>query len=78
MLAGFGHVEGLELDDEAREFSEQRLGRKVLSSPLPELAGVPDRHYDLIGAFDVIEHIDDDRAALDSIAAKLRPRADSS
>ena len=74
MLAGFGHVEGLELDDEARELSEKRLGRKVLSSPLPELAGVPDRHYDLIGAFDVIEHIDDDRAALDSIAAKLRPK----
>jgi SAM-dependent methyltransferase len=73
MLAGFGHVEGLELDDEARELSEKRLGRKVLSSPLPELAGVPDRHYDLIGAFDVIEHIDDDRAALASVATKLKP-----
>jgi SAM-dependent methyltransferase len=73
MLAGFGHVDGLELDDEAREFSEKRLGRKILSAPLPELAGVPDAHYDLIGAFDVIEHIDDDNAALASIAAKLKP-----
>ena len=73
MLAGFGHVEGLELDDEARELSERRLGRKVLSSPLPELRDVADRHYDLIGAFDVIEHIDDDKAALASIAAKLKP-----
>jgi SAM-dependent methyltransferase len=72
MLSGFGHVEGLELDEEARALSEKRLGRKVMSSPLPELAGVPDRHYDLIGAFDVIEHIDDDRAALASIAAKLK------
>jgi SAM-dependent methyltransferase len=44
-----------------------------MSSPLPELADVPDRHYHLIGAFDVIEHIDDDQAALASIAAKLRP-----
>ena len=52
---------------------EKRLGRSVMSAPLPELAGVPDRHYDLIGAFDVIEHIDDDRAALASIAAKLKP-----
>lgn len=75
MLSGFGHVEGLELDDEARAISEKRLGRKVMSSPLPELAGVPDRHYDLIGAFDVIEHIDDDRAALASIATKLKPGA---
>jgi SAM-dependent methyltransferase len=73
MLSGFGHVEGLELDEEARAISEQRLGRAVMSSPLPELAGVSDRHYDLIGAFDVIEHIDDDRAALASIASKLKP-----
>jgi SAM-dependent methyltransferase len=73
MLSGFGHVEGLELDDEARAISEKRLGRKVMSAPLPELAGVPDKHYHLIGAFDVIEHIDDDRAALASIAAKLKP-----
>src|SRR4051812_29484689 len=70
MLAGFGHVDGLELDDEAREMSAQRLGREIMSSPLPELKDVPDRHYDLIGAFDVIEHIEDDAAALASIATK--------
>ena len=73
MLSGFGHVDGLELDDEARELSERRLGRKVMSSPLPELAEVADSHYDLIGAFDVIEHIENDAAALASIAAKLKP-----
>ena len=73
MLGGFGNVDGLELDDEARAMSEQRLGRAIMSSPLPELADVPDRHYDLVGAFDVIEHIDDDRAALASIATKLKP-----
>jgi SAM-dependent methyltransferase len=73
MLGEFGHVDGLELDDEARALSEKRLGRKVMSSPLPELTEVPDHHYDLIGAFDVIEHIDDDKAALASIATKLKP-----
>jgi SAM-dependent methyltransferase len=72
MLGGFGHVDGLELDDEARAMSEVRLGRKVMSSPLPELEEVQDGHYDLIGAFDVIEHIDDDAAALASIATKLK------
>jgi SAM-dependent methyltransferase len=75
MLAAFGRVEGLELDAEARALSEKRLGRKIMSSPLPELAEVPDRSYDLIGAFDVIEHIDDDEAALASIARKLKPGA---
>jgi SAM-dependent methyltransferase len=73
MLSGFGRVDGLELDDEARALSEKRLGRKVMSSPLPELAEVQDRHYDLIGAFDVIEHIDEDGDALGSIATKLKP-----
>ena len=73
MLGAFGHVDGLELDEEARTLSEKRLGRKIMSAPLPELAGVPDRRYDLIGAFDVIEHIADDRAALASIATKLKP-----
>ena len=73
MLGNFGEVDGLELDDEARALSEKRLGRTVMAAPLPELAGVADRQYDLIGAFDVIEHIEDDAAALNSIAAKLTP-----
>jgi SAM-dependent methyltransferase len=73
MLGGFGHIDALELDDEARALSEKRLGRKILKSPLPELDDVPDRHYDLVGAFDVIEHIEDDAAALASIATKLKP-----
>jgi len=73
MLSEFGEVDALELDDEARAVATKRLGRKIMSAPLPELAGVPDRSYDLIGAFDVIEHIDDDSAAVASIAAKLKP-----
>ena len=73
MLAGFGHVDGLELDDEMRALSEKRLGRKIMRSPLPELSEVKDKSYDLIGAFDVIEHIDDDVAAVAAIATKLKP-----
>lgn len=72
MLAEFGRVDALELDDEARSIAEKRLGRKAMSAPLPELWGVRDRHYDLIGAFDVIEHIDDDAAAVASVATKLK------
>jgi SAM-dependent methyltransferase len=72
MLSEFGEVEGLELDDEARAIAEKRLGRPVRNTPLPGLEGVPERHYDLIGAFDVIEHIEDDAAAISSIARRLK------
>jgi SAM-dependent methyltransferase len=73
MLAQFGTVDALELDDEARTVAERRLGRAVLSAPLPELAGIADRQYDLIAALDVIEHVEDDQAALAAVATKLRP-----
>jgi SAM-dependent methyltransferase len=73
MLGRFGHVDALELDDVSRAHAERRLGREIMRAPLPELAGVPERHYDLIGAFDVIEHIDDDEAAIASIASRLKP-----
>jgi SAM-dependent methyltransferase len=72
MLGQFGHVDALELDEEARAVAEHRLGRAVMSAQLPELAGVPMHHYDLAGAFDVIEHIDDDRAAIAAIAGTLK------
>jgi SAM-dependent methyltransferase len=73
MLAQFGAVEAIEVDPAARAVAEQRLGRSVGSVPLPELDGVPERAFDLIGSFDVIEHIADDAAALASIARCLKP-----
>jgi SAM-dependent methyltransferase len=73
MLGRFGHVDALEIDDSARELASTRLGRPVGNAPLPELSGVPDRHYHLIALLDVLEHIEGDRAALASIKHKLAP-----
>ena len=73
MLGQFGSVDALEVDDVARAMAEKRLGHKVLSAPLPELAGVADDRYDLVAALDVIEHIPDDKAALEGIARVLKP-----
>jgi SAM-dependent methyltransferase len=73
MLARFGAVDALEVDAAAREMAEQRLGRPVMGSPLPDLAGVPERAYDIVTALDVIEHIADDAAAVASIARRLKP-----
>jgi SAM-dependent methyltransferase len=73
MLRSFGEVEAIEVDPAARAMAELRLGRPVDSAPLPALPGVADRSYDMVGAFDVIEHIEDDRAALAGIARVLKP-----
>ena len=72
MLAGFGDVDAIELDDHSRGIASARLGRNVGASPLPELNGVADQSYDLIAILDVLEHVGDDRAALMAIAQRLR------
>ena len=73
MLGEFGTVDALELDGKARAIAEKRLGKPVMKWPLPGLSGVKASAYDLIGAFDVIEHIAEDEAALESIANRLKP-----
>jgi 2-polyprenyl-3-methyl-5-hydroxy-6-metoxy-1,4-benzoquinol methylase len=73
MLARFGAVEAVELDEAARAIASQRLGRPVAEARLPELAGVPEQSYDLVALLDVLEHVEDDRAALASIARRLKP-----
>ncbi|WP_085811047.1 bifunctional 2-polyprenyl-6-hydroxyphenol methylase/3-demethylubiquinol 3-O-methyltransferase UbiG [Sphingomonas sp. TZW2008] len=73
MLAAFGEVDAIEIDPAARGIAGQRLGKPVGDSPLPSLSGVPDAHYDLIAVLDVVEHIEDDVAALAAMRARLAP-----
>jgi SAM-dependent methyltransferase len=73
MLKAFGRVDAIEVDPAARAIAAARLGHDVLDAPLPALTGVPDAAYDLIAILDVIEHIDEDRAGLESLARKLKP-----
>ena len=73
MLRDFGRLDAIEVDGEAREIASRRLGHAVMDAPLPGLAGVPARSYDLIAMLDVLEHVDDDRAALKALAERLRP-----
>lgn len=73
MLARHGVVDALEIDDTAREIASQRLGRPVADAPLPALPGVKRNHYEMIGLFDVLEHIEDDVSALTELGKCLSP-----
>ena len=73
MLAAFGSVEAIEIDPAAREIAAERLGRPVSNAPLPDLPGIERGAYDLIAVLDVVEHIEDDVAALRAMAACLKP-----
>jgi SAM-dependent methyltransferase len=73
MLGAFGEVDAIEIDPAARGIASQRLGRTVGAAPLPALPGVPRDHYHLIAVLDVVEHIEDDVAALEAMAQCLAP-----
>jgi SAM-dependent methyltransferase len=73
MLRRFGRVDGIEIDPEARALATRRLGQAIGSAPLPELSGVESRAYDLVALLDVLEHVDSDGEALESIARRLKP-----
>jgi SAM-dependent methyltransferase len=73
MLKRFGQVDAIEIDAAARAIASQRLGHEVMEAPLPALTGVEDRAYDLVAILDVLEHVAEDREALESVARKLKP-----
>ena len=73
MLARFGEVDAIEIDPAARAVAARRLGKPVGDAPLPELPGVARGAYDMIAVLDVVEHIEDDVAALRAMADCLKP-----
>lgn len=73
MLAVFGHVTAVEPDDGARARADARKVATVVDGRLPEGLPSTPESFDLICAFDVIEHVEDDRAAVAALADRLAP-----
>lgn len=63
---------GLELNKEHVEFIRSNLDFKVYSDPI-ETVKITEGPFDLITSFQVLEHIDDPRSFLKSIAGYLKP-----
>lgn len=71
VAAGRGSVEGLELSPDAAEAAHVRTGLSVTNGYLADLD--PTRSFDVIVAFDVLEHIADVRTVLRQMRERLRP-----
>lgn len=72
VAAEFGDVVGVEALPEFRAVARGR-GFSVLPGSLPDQLPLPVDSWDGVFLFDVLEHIDDDRAALQAVARVLRP-----
>ncbi len=75
MLAGFGSVSALESDAGARAIAaEKTAGRfDIRAGACPHEIPFAEGSFDLVCLFDVLEHIDDDVAALQAAGALLAP-----
>jgi SAM-dependent methyltransferase len=72
MLKQHGHVVGVEPHDFGRHHAAEVSACDVQSGMLPD--GLPfTGPYDLVGVFDVIEHVDDDAGSLKTLHALTAP-----
>jgi SAM-dependent methyltransferase len=71
-LARYGDVVGMDMSADAIRFARTRCDRPML---LGDITHVPlaTASLDLVTAFDIIEHVDDDGAALAELARECRP-----
>lgn len=74
MLGQFGQVDAFEYDATARRHAAEKARIDVRFGALPDDLPFDDRRYDLIGLFDVLEHIEADTASLAALRDRLSDR----
>ena len=72
MLSQYGDAEGVDVSEDALAFCRERGLEKVRLGAAEDLP-YEDGTFDLVTAFDVVEHIDDDLAGLREMRRVLRP-----
>lgn len=73
MLRRFGDVVAMEPDAESRAYAADRMGVRVEAGFLPDDLPFEAESFDLVCAFDVIEHVDEDAASVQALARLIRP-----
>lgn len=71
MLSEFGEVDAFEFDETARGIAMGKSGQAIPFGALPEAIPFASKSYDLIGVFDVLEHVEDDAGSLRALAEHL-------
>lgn len=74
MLRHFGKVDAFEFDSVALQAAEEKSGLDIRFGALPDEIPFEDNRYDLIGLFDVLEHVEADEASLAALAGRLSER----
>ncbi|MGL4542070.1 MAG: class I SAM-dependent methyltransferase [Polymorphobacter sp.] len=73
MLQEYGHVAAMEPDSASRAYVTAHTGVTVQTGWLPDDLPFAAASYDLVCAFDVIEHVDDDAGTVAALARLLKP-----
>lgn len=73
MLSRHGQVYAMELNETARAVASELHIGDIHPGCLPDNLPFPDKKFDLIVLLDVLEHLEDDRASLQALSAKLKP-----
>ncbi len=73
MLSRFGRVSGIEPNAYARSMIAEKGDFDIVDTNLPGPIPFDESSFDLLAAFDVFEHLGDDRGALESLARHLKP-----
>ncbi|MBE0614757.1 MAG: class I SAM-dependent methyltransferase [Burkholderiales bacterium] len=73
MLGQFGTVFGVEMDEYARTRAREVSSCEIQSGSLPDRIPFGAQVFDLVCLLDVLEHVDDDAAALRAVAGRIKP-----
>ena len=73
MLARHGRVYGMETNAQALELATAKGAGACAAGRLPEVIPFVGQTFDLIALLDVLEHLDDDAAALRALRVRLKP-----
>ena len=73
MLAGLGRVDAFEPDGPSRQYVGDRLGLTPAEGFLPDQVPYKPASFDAVCAFDVVEHVEDDRGSVAALADLVKP-----